>query len=50
MFRYIPNTREDQAKMLSAIGVDSIGGAVFRYPGGYQAEQGHGSASRDVRA
>ena len=25
MFRYIPNTREDQAKMLSAIGVDSIG-------------------------
>ncbi len=24
MFRYIPNTREDQAKMLSVIGVDSI--------------------------
>lgn len=24
MFRYIPNTREDQEKMLSAIGVDSI--------------------------
>ena len=25
MFRYIPNTREDQEKMLSVIGIDSIG-------------------------